>query len=375
MPLDGSDVAFVMKASGCDRDAIFAAHDASDRSDLRMYANGEKYMIRIGLLGAGRIGQMHARAVSALDNVEIVAIHDPRDEAAAYVQAMTGAARRNSMMEITDDPDIDAVIICSSTENHAEQVIDAAQRGKHIFCEKPIDFELSKVRECLEEVTKANVKMMIGFNRRFDTNFDAVKRNIDNGEVGDVELVQITSRDPSAPPVDYLKKSGGIFFDMMLHDFDMARYVLEDEIVEIYATGSVLTDPEIGKIGDLDTATATLRSATGKIAVITNSRRASYGYDQRVEVHGSKGMVRANNLRGTAVTLANNEGYRSDPLLDFFMERYALAYKAELQSFCRLLAGHDVDYPDLVDGLRATELATAAWESFKKGRAIKVGKD
>lgn len=331
-------------------------------------------MIRIGLLGAGRIGQMHARAVSALDNVEIAAIHDPRDEAAALVQAMTGAARRTSIMEITDDPEIDAVIISSPTDQHAEQIIDAAQAGKHIFCEKPIDLNLEKVRACLDEVKKANVKMMIGFNRRFDTNFDAVKRNIINGEVGEVELVQITSRDPSAPSVDYLKTSGGIFFDMMIHDFDMARYVLEDEIVEVYATGSVLTNPEIAKIGDLDTATATLRSANGKVAVITNSRRSSYGYDQRVEVHGSKGMVRANNLRGTSVTLATKEGYRSDPLLDFFMERYALAYKKELQCFCRLLAGHDEDYPDLIDGLRATELAAAAWESYKKGRAIKVGK-
>ena len=331
-------------------------------------------MIRIGLLGAGRIGQIHARAVSALDNVKIVAIHDPRDEAAAYVQAMTGAARHTSTMEIINDPDIDAVIICSPTDQHAEQIIEAAQAGKHIFCEKPIDLSLERVRECVAEVEKAGVKMMIGFNRRFDTNFDAVKRNIKNGEVGDVELVQITSRDPEAPSVDYLKSSGGIFFDMMIHDFDMARYVLEDDIVEIYATGSVLTDPEIGKIGDLDTATATLRSASGKVAIITNSRRASYGYDQRVEVHGSKGMVRANNLRGTSVTLANKEGYRSDPLLDFFMERYALAYKAELQTFCRILAGQSEEFPDQNDGLKASELAEAAWQSYKTGRAIKLGK-
>ncbi|PLW77829.1 inositol 2-dehydrogenase [Cohaesibacter celericrescens] len=330
-------------------------------------------MIRIGLFGAGRIGQIHARAVSAMDKVEIVAIHDPRDEAAAYIQALTGA-RRATLLEIVDDPQIDAVIIASPTDQHAEQILEAAQGGKHIFCEKPIDLNLAKVRECVAAVEKAGVKMMIGFNRRFDTNFDAVKRNIKNGEVGEVELVQITSRDPSAPPLDYLKSSGGIFIDMMIHDFDMARYVLDDEIVEVFATGSVLTDPEISKIGDLDTATATLRSASGKIVTITNSRRASYGYDQRVEVHGSKGMVRANNLRGTAVTLANKQGYRSDPLLDFFMERYALAYKAELQTFCRLVAGQDEAYPNQIDGLKAMELATAAAESFKKGRAIKIGK-
>ena len=329
-------------------------------------------MIRIGLLGAGRIGQIHARAVSALDNVEIVAVHDPFDEAAAYVQAMTGA-RRASVMEIVDDPDINAVIIASPTNQHAEQIVEAAQGGKHIFCEKPIDLDLDKVRECVAEVEKAGVQLMIGFNRRFDSNFNAVKRNISNGEVGEVELVQITSRDPEAPSMDYLKTSGGLFLDMMIHDFDMARYMLDDEIVEVFATGSVLTDPAIGKIGDLDTATATLKSAKGRIAVITNSRRASYGYDQRVEVHGSKGMVRADNLRGTSVTLANKEGYRSDPLLDFFMQRYAEAYKAELQTFCRLLAGQKETYPDHVDGMKAIQLAHAAVQSYKTGKAIKIG--
>ena len=329
-------------------------------------------MIRIGLLGAGRIGQIHARAVSALDNVEIVAVYDPFDEAAAYVQAMTGAARRTSVMEIVDDPEINAVIIASPTNQHADQIIEAAQAGKHIFCEKPIDLDLKKVRECVAEVEKAGVQLMIGFNRRFDYNFNAVKRNIDNGEVGEVELVQITSRDPEAPSAAYLKNSGGLFLDMMIHDFDMARYMLNDDIVEVFATGSVLTDPEIGEIGDLDTATATLKTAKGRIAVITNSRRASYGYDQRVEVHGSKGMVRADNLRGTSVTLATKEGYRSDPLLDFFIQRYAEAYKAELQTFCRLLAGHNEIYPNHVDGMKAIELAHAAQQSYKTGKAVKI---
>jgi myo-inositol 2-dehydrogenase/D-chiro-inositol 1-dehydrogenase len=306
-------------------------------------------MIRIGLLGAGRIGQIHARSVSALDNVEIVAIHDPADEAAAFVQAMTGAARA-SLLEIVDDPDIDAVIIASPAMKHAEQILEAAQGGKHIFCEKPIDMNMDTVRECVAAVEKAGVKMMVGFNHRFDTNFNAVKRNIENGEVGEVELVQITSRDPSAPPLDYLKTSGGIFVDMMIHDFDMARYVLDDEIIEVSATGSVRTDP-----------------------VITNSRRSSYGYDQRVEVHGSKGMVRANNLRGTSVTLANATGYRSDPLLDYFQERYAVSYKSELQTFCRMISGQDEKHPDHIDGLKAIELAEAAWESYRTGKVIKVG--
>ena len=328
-------------------------------------------MIRIGMLGAGRIGQTHARAVSALDNVEITAVNDPVDEASAYVIALTGA-RKASQMEICSDPEIDAVIIASPTNLHAEQIIEAARGGKHIFCEKPIDLDLDRVRKCVAEVEKAGVKLMIGFNRRFDNNFAAAKTNIDNGEVGEVELVQITSRDPGAPPIDYIKVSGGIFNDMMIHDFDMARYLLDDEVVEVTATGSALTDPDIGKAGDVDTATATLRTSKGRIAVITNSRRASYGYDQRVEVHGSKGMVRADNLRGTSVTLANHQGYRSDPLLDFFMERYAEAYKAELQAFCKLLAGHNVSVPDADDGLKAMELAQAALTSMKEGRTVKV---
>ena len=328
-------------------------------------------MIRIGLLGAGRIGQTHARAVLGLDKVSISAVFDPKDEGAAFVTAITGASRA-SQMEICNDPDIDAVIIASPTDMHADQIIEAAQGGKHIFCEKPIDLNLDRVRECVAEVEKAGVMMMIGFNRRFDTNFAAIKKNIDNGEVGDVELVQITSRDPEAPPIDYIKSSGGLFYDMMIHDFDMARYLLEDDVVEVSATGSVLTDPAIGKAGDLDTATATLRTSKGRIAVITNSRRASYGYDQRVEVHGSKGMVRADNLRGTSVTLANQEGYRSDPLIDFFMERYAEAYRAELQTFCRMLAGQKTRYPNAEDGLKAMELAEAARNSFQQGKVIKL---
>ena len=328
-------------------------------------------MIKIGLLGAGRIGRTHARAISELDNVKILAVNDPVGESAAFITAMSGA-RAASQTEICNDPDIDAVIICSPTALHSEQIIEAAQGGKDIFCEKPIDLDLDRVRTCVEEVDRAGVKLMIGFNRRFDSNFAAVKKNIDNGEVGAVELVQITSRDPAAPPVDYIKTSGGLFFDMMIHDFDMARFLLGEEIVEVSATGAALTDPAIGKAGDVDTATATLKTASGQIAVITNSRRASYGYDQRIEVHGSKGMVRADNLRGTSVTLANKQGYRSDPLLDFFMERYAEAYKAELQTFCRLLAGQDVAYPNVNDGLKAMELASAAKRSWKEGTVIIV---
>ncbi|MCV6574729.1 MAG: inositol 2-dehydrogenase [Cohaesibacter sp.] len=328
-------------------------------------------MIRIGLLGAGRIGQTHARAVAALDNVEITAVFDPVDEAAAFVTALTGA-RQASVSDIMHDEQIDAVIIATPTDLHAEQIEQAAQAGKAIFCEKPVDLNADRVRACLKTADQAGVTLMIGFNRRFDQNFSKVRAAIDAGKVGDVELVQITSRDPSAPPVDYIKRSGGLFRDMMIHDFDMARFLLGEEVVEVSATGSVLTDPAIGEAGDVDTATATLRTLSGKIAVITNSRRASYGYDQRVEVHGSKGMASAENMRPTTVVIANEAGYQQDPLLDFFMERYADAYKSELQTFCAILAGEEKSYPGGLDGLKALELADAAVQSLETGKSVKL---
>ncbi len=328
-------------------------------------------MIRIGLLGAGRIGQTHARAVAALDNVEITAVFDPVDEAAAFVTALTGA-RQATVSQIMHDDKIDAVIIATPTDLHADQIEQAAQAGKAIFCEKPVDLSAERVRACLKTADKAGVKLMIGFNRRFDQNFSKVREALDAGKVGDVELVQITSRDPSAPPIDYVKRSGGLFRDMMIHDFDMARFLLGEEVVEVSATGSVLTDPAIGEAGDVDTATATLRTASGKIAVITNSRRASYGYDQRVEVHGSKGMASAENMRPTTVVIANEEGYSQDPLLDFFMERYAEAYKSELQTFCAILAGEERSYPSGIDGLKALELADAAVQSLETGKSVKL---
>ncbi|MCV6548129.1 MAG: inositol 2-dehydrogenase [Cohaesibacter sp.] len=326
-------------------------------------------MIRIGLLGAGRIGQTHARAVAALDNVEITAVFDPVDEAAAFVTALTGA-RQASVSDIMHDEQIDAVIIATPTDLHAEQIEQAAQAGKAIFCEKPVDLNADRVRACLKTADTAGVTLMIGFNRRFDQNFSKVRAAIDAGKVGDVELVQITSRDPSAPAVDYIKRSGGLFRDMMIHDFDMARFLLGEEVVQVSATGSVLTDPAIGQAGDVDTATATLRTLSGKIAVITNSRRASYGYDQRVEVHGSKGMASAENMRPTTVVIANEAGYQQDPLLDFFMERYADAYKSELQTFCAILAGEEKPYPGGLDGLKALELADAAVQSLETGKSV-----
>jgi len=328
--------------------------------------------INFGLLGAGRIGKTHATAVLSLPGTKITAVYDPVDAAADHIVKISGA-RRASVDEILADPSIHAVLICTPTDMHADQIELAAKAGKAIFCEKPVDLSADRVRACLKTVEATKAKLMIGFNRRFDSNFAAARASIDAGDIGTVELVQIVSRDPGPPPVDYIKRSGGLFRDMMIHDFDMARFLLGgEEIVSVSATGSVLVDAAIGAAGDVDTATATLKTKSGKIAVITNSRRATYGYDQRIEVHGSKGAVSAANVHNHTVTLANSDGYRAAPLLDFFMERYANAYRAELQTFVKALETGSAMSPSGIDGLKALELADAAVKSMQSGQDVKV---
>lgn len=327
--------------------------------------------INFGLLGAGRIGKTHATAVLSIPGTKLSAVYDPVDAAANHIVAMSGA-RRASVEEILADKSIHAVLICTPTDMHADQIELAAKAGKAIFCEKPIDLSADRVRACLKVVDATNAKLMIGFNRRFDTNFAAVRASIEAGDVGNVELVQIVSRDPGPPPMDYIKRSGGLFRDMMIHDFDLARFMLNEEIISVSATGSVLVDPAIGTAGDVDTATATLKTKSGKIAVITNSRRATYGYDQRVEVHGSKGAASAANVHNHTVTLANSDGYRAAPLLNFFMERYSDAYRSELQSFVKALESGAAMSPSGLDGLKALELADAAVKSIQTGQEVKV---
>ncbi len=327
--------------------------------------------LQFGLLGAGRIGKTHATALLGIPGAKLAAVFDPIDAAADHIVAMSGA-RRASVEEILADKSIDAVLICTPTDMHADQIELAARAGKAIFCEKPVDLSADRVRACLKVVEETKAKLMIGFNRRFDVNFANVRAQIDAGAVGSVELVQITSRDPGPPPVDYIKRSGGLFRDMMIHDFDMARFLLNEEIVSVSATGSVLVDPAIGAAGDVDTASATLRTKSGKIAVITNSRRATYGYDQRIEVHGSKGAVSAANVHNNTVTLATKDGFQNAPLLDFFMERYAVAYRTELQSFVKAIETSGALSPSGLDGLKALELADAAFKSAATGAAVTV---
>jgi len=325
--------------------------------------------VRFGVLGAGRIGKVHARAVSGDRNAQLVAIADAVADAASALAAEYGAEVR-SVSQIEAASDIDAVIICTPTDTHADLIERFSRAGKAIFCEKPIDLDAERVKSCLKVVAETGAKLMVGFNRRFDPHFMAVRQAIDEGRIGTVEMVTITSRDPGAPPVDYIKRSGGIFRDMTIHDFDMARFLLGEEVTSVSAHASVLVDPAIGEAGDYDSATVILETASGRQAVITNSRRATYGYDQRIEVHGSKGMVAAENQRPVSIELANADGYTRPPLHDFFMTRYIQAYANEIASFISAVESGTRISPTGADGLIALQLADAALESVKTGKRV-----
>ena len=268
--------------------------------------------VRLGLLGAGRIGRTHARSIADAEGARLVAVADPDEPAAASVMRMTGA-RAASAEEVLSDPAIEGVLIATPTDLHADQIEKAAAAGKAIFCEKPIDLDLSRAERGVAAAVRRGVPLMIGFNRRFDPSFRRLRDEIDRGRIGAVELVQITSRDPAPPPMAYIQRSGGLFRDMMIHDFDMARFLLGQPIVEVTATGSALVDKAIGAAGDVDTAAVVLRSAGGRLCLISNSRRAAYGYDQRIEVHGSEGMVSAGNPVATTVTRAGPVRIRHRP--------------------------------------------------------------
>jgi myo-inositol 2-dehydrogenase/D-chiro-inositol 1-dehydrogenase len=268
--------------------------------------------------------------------------------------------------------DIDAVVICTPTDTHADLIDQFVKAGKAVFCEKPIDLSLARVKACLEVVRAAKGTLMVGFNRRFDPHFQAVRAEIDKGTLGAVEMVVITSRDPGAPPVDYIRRSGGIFRDMTIHDFDMARFLLGEEVAEVSAMASVLVDPAIGSVGDSDSVQVMLRTASGKMAVISNSRRATYGYDQRIEVHGSKGMAAAENLRPVSIEVATGAGYTRPPLHNFFMTRYTEAYAAEIAAFIDAMAGKTEASPSGEDGLLALALAEAAMKSVAEGRTVRL---
>ncbi|WP_105382765.1 inositol 2-dehydrogenase [Neorhizobium alkalisoli] len=326
---------------------------------------------KLALLGAGRIGKVHARAIAEDKRAKLVAVVDAVAEAAQAIADSAGC-RVSSIEEIEADRDIDAVIICTPTNTHADLIERFAKAGKAIFCEKPIDLDVDRARSCLETVRNSGARVMLGFNRRFDPHFLAVRQAIDEGRIGKVEMVTITSRDPGPPPSEYIKVSGGIFRDMTIHDFDMARFLLGEEIVSVMAAGAVLVDPKIGELGDYDSASLILTTASGRQCVISNSRRASYGYDQRIEVHGSLGSVSAENQRPVSIEVANKDGYTRPPLHDFFMTRYTAAYAAEISAFIDSLESGTAPSPSAEDGLIALQLADAALRAAKQGSAVKI---
>ena len=325
--------------------------------------------VRIAVLGAGRIGQVHARAIAGHDAAVLAAIADPIVAAANVIANQYGCDVR-TIDEIAASDDVDGVIICTPTDTHADLIEKFVHCGKAIFCEKPIDLGVDRVRACLEVVNKAGALLMVGFNRRFDPHFAALKAAINNGDIGVSEMAVITSRDPGAPPVDYIKRSGGIFRDMTIHDFDMAVFLMEEMPVTIQASGSVLVDPAIGDAGDYDSASVIMTMASGKQVTISNSRRATYGYDQRIEVHGSKGMVAAENQRPVLIEIANKTGYTRPPLHDFFMTRYIDAYAHEITAFVDCIVNGTPASPDGQDGLNALRIADAALLSAQTGQAV-----
>lgn len=331
--------------------------------------------MKIGIIGAGRIGKVHAKNISTfVPELCIQTLADP------FMNAETEEFARNCGIcnitkdpaEIFDDPEIEAVLICSSTNTHADFIIQAAKAGKHIFCEKPISYDLDTVRAAINAAQEANVKLQIGFCRRFDHNHRAVYDLVRSGAVGRVNLVKISSRDPEPPSLDYVKVSGGIFYDMMIHDFDMARFLAGSEVTEVSAYGSVLVDPGIGAAGDVDTAIVTLKFASGALGVIDNSRKAVYGYDQRVEVFGSEGCAQnANDIPSTA-TLWNASGSLSGTAHKVMWDRYTGAFVAEMQAFAAAVIG-DLETPVTgMDGLYPVLMAAAATKSLREGRPVKL---
>ncbi len=327
--------------------------------------------IRLAILGAGRIGFVHARAVSSNPQAELVAVTDIHEEAAHRLIDQYGGELRDIDTIVLSD-DVDAVLICTPTDTHADLIEKFSRAGKAIFCEKPVDINIDRVHSCLKVVEETNTKLMIGFNRRFDPHFAALRETILSGQIGDVEMVNIVSRDPGAPPEDYIKTSGGIFKDMTIHDLDMARFLLNEEITSIFATASVLTNPQIKKLGDFDSASLILMTASGKQCSISNSRRATYGYDQRIEVLGSVGMVCAENHRPVSIEVATAEGFVRPPLHDFFMTRYTQAYENEISAFIKMIVEKSKASPNGHDGLAALALAEAARKSVEEGRLIRM---
>lgn len=332
-------------------------------------------MLKIGIIGAGRIGKVHTESITKyVKDAEVKAIADPfiTEETTAWARSQGVEEVYTDYNRILEDPEVDAVLICSSTDTHSKISIEAAEAGKHIFCEKPIDHDLGRIQEVLEAVDKAGVKYQVGFNRRFDNNFRAIKEVVEAGKIGEPHIIKVTSRDPEAPPAEYVKVSGGIFLDMTIHDFDMVRYLSGSEVEEVYTLGNVLVDPAIGEAGDVDTAIISLKFANGALGVIDNSRRAAYGYDQRAEVFGSLGSVAISNDTSSKAVISTTDGIISEKPLYFFLERYMQSFAEEIRQFIEAIVKDTVVPVNAMDGLKPVLIGLAAKKSLKEGRPIKI---
>jgi len=330
--------------------------------------------LKIGVVGAGRIGKLHVtNLMTRVSGANVVAVTDVVAESAKALAAQFGIPKvYGDYHELVNDPEIDAVFVCSSTDTHSAIAYDAVMAGKHVFCEKPIDFDLDRIKKVIDAVEKKGVKFQVGFNRRFDRNFKHVRDTVQAGTIGNPHIVMVTSRDPAPPPISYVKVSGGIFLDMMIHDFDMVRYLSGSEVTEVYTNGVVLVDPAIGEAGDVDTAIVTLKFANGAIGVINNSRKAVYGYDQRVEVFGSKGCITADNETPNLTTLYTEDGVMREKPLYFFLERYNDAFIAEEQGFVNSVLEDKPTLVNATDGLKPVLIAMAAKKSLETGMPVKL---
>ena len=332
-------------------------------------------MINLGIIGAGRIGRVHTESIcTQIPNARVKILASPSMDAAREVWAKNMGVERvtRDYREILEDQEIDVVLICSATDTHSHISIEAIEAGKHVFCEKPIDHSIEKIRQVQEALEQHPVKYQVGFNRRFDHNFEAVQRAVAAGKIGDPHIIRITSRDPEPPSLDYIKVSGGMFLDMTIHDFDMARFLAGCNAEEIYVQAAVMVDPAIGDAGDVDTAVITMKMENGTIVTIDNSRKAVYGYDQRVEVFGSEGMIAVSNDTVSSAVISTAEGVTGEKPLHFFLERYMQSYAKEIRCFIQAIE-QNTDTPlGILDGLEPVRMGLAARKSFEEHRPVKL---
>ena len=332
-------------------------------------------MLNLGVIGLGRIGKVHIESITTrVRGAKVKAVAEPflNDVGREFAKKHGIENIYTDYKEILKDKEIDAVVICSSTNTHANISKEAALAGKHVFCEKPIDHDLEKIKEVIKTVEETKVKYQVGFNRRFDHNFRAIKDAVLAGKVGEPQIIKVTSRDPEAPPVEYVKVSGGIFLDMTIHDFDMMRFLSGSEVEEVYAVGGALINKEIGEAGDIDTAIITLNFASGAMGVIDNSREAAYGYDQRAEVFGSKGAIETKNDSNSTAVISTKDGVTGEKPLYFFLERYMASFSQEMQEFVDAII-NDTETPvTVIDGLKPVLIGIAAKKSLVEKRPVKI---